>query len=629
MKKIVVAFCAALAVFACSKEQGNPLTEVKYPQSGIEPEQITFDLSAVVTKAVKADWENGDVVYIFFSGVNAPKYLKITYNDGAWTSVEMNGASTGSLGLNNNDTGTMRAIHLPFANDATVTADGGSFKFSTTNYPYYMTATLAYTVVDNKVSGTFDMAIPEGFVQFFVKDNTDIASLSNGDYTLATDAVYPVSINSISADVVTVNETSGDAGDALRGYVFNTGNISTQGHLFAGKLADIVSTTKTTDVLKSQDGTSNTIGNTDYTSGYFGTTSSFVNIPSNSRLHVEFTNYTKGENAWQNFLVLVSNAGLGTAGYKEFVALYANRYGWLDGIRDDVNHSELILTDAVSHIIDWGNQVDNMKGAKVEVDIDNVGEGATRKVYMSFKSTNSAQTNTDYMSYDRLVGDYSVGMTLVTDNSYYVANPTKCYTTPIIKNVKAFSFGGAENGFGYYFTLTNTSTNNTFAFFKHKASALASHAAINLPAVGSTKWIQTGVAHGVEINGVTWATVNYGATTPSACGSELAYNTADLAAGGWNTTDWEVPSEAQMAALKIGTDMYWTTVSGNSGYVFVDSDATDKFVFLPAIDGVKGKYWSNTLAHTNIAKDLIFTNNIFYTGYTLNTELRNVRPVHK
>ena len=224
MKKyLILMLAAAAALVSCGKETLAPET--------VQATPITFNLSAnhpEATKAVKEDWQDGDAIFVFFTGAAAPKHLKMTYDGTAWTSAEYDGATqtAGALGLKNGDTGTMRAVFLPFGSDATVSADGTSFTFSETYYAYYLTATLDYAVADNKVSGAFNMVIPDDYVQFFVED----ASATDGGYTLGTDAVIPTGVASIAADG-TITETSDKtAGDDMTGYAYSGG------YLFSGKL---------------------------------------------------------------------------------------------------------------------------------------------------------------------------------------------------------------------------------------------------------------------------------------------------------------------------------------------------------------------------------------------------------
>ena len=232
-KNIAIMLSLVLTFAACSSNDDDITTE---PAMTEAPQQITFRLTAshpddnatAQTRAVKAGWEDGDAIFVFFTGAAAPKHLKMTFDGSAWTSAEYNGATQtdGALGLKNGDTGTMRAVYLPFGSDATVSADGDRFKFSTDYYAYYATATLAYTVTDNEVNGAFSMTIPADYVQFFVED----AAASDGDYNLGTDAVIPTGVASIAADG-TIKETSDKfAGDDMPGYAYSGG------YLFSGKL---------------------------------------------------------------------------------------------------------------------------------------------------------------------------------------------------------------------------------------------------------------------------------------------------------------------------------------------------------------------------------------------------------
>ena len=232
MKKYLIILMAALAfLVSCGQENLLPEDEM------VQQTPVTFNLTANhpdATKAVKTGWEAGDAIFVFFTGVDAPKHLKMTYDGTKWSSTEYNGSmqTDGALGLTEGKTGTMRAVFLPFGSDATVSADGTSFVFSTTYYAYYLTATLDYNVTDNKVSGAFNMSIPEGYVQFFIEDG----DATNGAYTLGTDAVIPVGVASISANGTITETDDKTAADDMLGYVYE--NNDTKGYIFSGKLVD-------------------------------------------------------------------------------------------------------------------------------------------------------------------------------------------------------------------------------------------------------------------------------------------------------------------------------------------------------------------------------------------------------
>ena len=237
MKKCLMLMLTALAALvSCVEEPILP---------DVEPEKearIVFKLTAnhsVETKAVKTGWESGDAIFVFFSGAAAPKHLKMVYSGSSWVCAEYDGATqaVGALGLKNGNTGMMRAVFLPFGNGLTVSNSGTSFTFSEQQCSYYLTATLAYSVSDNTVSGAFDMRIPDGYVQFFV-DNDDAAASDNVE--LREPHLTPQGIASIAADGA-ITHTSIAHGAPLKGYVYDKAEKATgehKGYLFSGILAE-------------------------------------------------------------------------------------------------------------------------------------------------------------------------------------------------------------------------------------------------------------------------------------------------------------------------------------------------------------------------------------------------------
>ncbi len=225
MKKIVLILCAAaLALVSCNKQ---PM-DVASAEAIDTPTDVVFNLSAThpdgaATKAVKSGWEADDLVYVFFSEQAVPAYLALTYNGSTWESAAKNG-----LALTEGESGTMTAVFLPFGHGAAVVDDGsGLFTFAAQTFSYYLTAQLPYTVTDNQVDGTFEMKIPDGFLQFWVED----AEAVDGGYALATRAVQPVGIQGLSPGG-SIIETVGNAGDDLPGYAY------AGGYLFSGKISE-------------------------------------------------------------------------------------------------------------------------------------------------------------------------------------------------------------------------------------------------------------------------------------------------------------------------------------------------------------------------------------------------------
>lgn len=200
MKKIIL-LAGLVLLAACQKE-------TECPQGAQETgSSITFELTADysgATKAVKTGWEAGDVIFVFFEGAQAPRHLQMRYDGTSWTCVEMNGENPESLGLQEGNEGTMRAIYLPFGNDSQVDEDFGRFLFSSPTFAdnhwyYYLTATLHYEVRGGKVSGAFNMSIPEGWVQFWIEDAS--ATGYDDSFTLKMGAINPRHFLAVEEDL--------------------------------------------------------------------------------------------------------------------------------------------------------------------------------------------------------------------------------------------------------------------------------------------------------------------------------------------------------------------------------------------------------------------------------------------
>lgn len=233
MKKTIYLVAAAtLAMVSCNKEIfDNPAEVISSPATDIIFELTANHPDGADTKAVKTGWEPNDVIFVFFSNQAAPKYAEMKWDGSKWTTTAKN-----ELSLAESETGTMRAIYLPFGSDATVSASGTSFRFSETYLSYYLTGTLAYTVTGGKITGEFNMQIPEGYVQFFWNDASADPSTK---IELREPHLTPQGIASIAADG-TITHTSMASGAPLPGYVYDKAVKETgesKGYLFSGILA--------------------------------------------------------------------------------------------------------------------------------------------------------------------------------------------------------------------------------------------------------------------------------------------------------------------------------------------------------------------------------------------------------
>lgn len=232
MKKFLSCLLVASALLACRKESPTPQPDpVPIPE-------IVFQLgasfsdrkpAAAVSKAVQEDWEEGNVIFVFFKQdnglpqVSSPAHLEMQYlGDKKWSYNFY-----GELGIVNGNTGTMRAVYLPFGSDASIgEGDNDEYVFETeNNTSFFLTATLPYTVTNNTVRGNFEMKVPAGYVQFYVADE----DAEDGAYVLSTDAVTPVKVVSVSPDG-SLNLEEKRPGDNMPGYEYKGG------YLFSGAI---------------------------------------------------------------------------------------------------------------------------------------------------------------------------------------------------------------------------------------------------------------------------------------------------------------------------------------------------------------------------------------------------------
>lgn len=182
----------------------------------------------------KTGWEMGDVIFVFFNHVAAPRYAKMVYDGTTWISYEMSGANEipGCLGLVNGDSGTLRAIYLPFGSETTsirAGGDGTNFEFDPPLYSFYYSASASYSVSGGQIQAQIsNFSYPDGYVHFKVADAHPVDNL----YRMGTDAVIPVGVASVSADGTVVETSDKAPGDDMPGYAFKNG------YLFSGKISN-------------------------------------------------------------------------------------------------------------------------------------------------------------------------------------------------------------------------------------------------------------------------------------------------------------------------------------------------------------------------------------------------------
>ncbi len=171
MKKITaIIVCAAFAFAACTKttlpEPDAGQTPVEETNSG---EELKLNLTitradglggdAPDTKAIKAGWETGDVIMVFFK-TDVHKYLELKYDGASWIGTRKNGLTEGDI------TGAslkkLRAIHLP--HNQSVRPEPGITSYNMLSYyDYFLESGLVdYTYSSTGgLTATLRMAAPQ------------------------------------------------------------------------------------------------------------------------------------------------------------------------------------------------------------------------------------------------------------------------------------------------------------------------------------------------------------------------------------------------------------------------------------------------------------------------------------
>ena len=107
------------------------------------------------------------------------------------------------------------------------------------------------------------------------------------------------------------------------------------------------------------------IGATDNSTGFWGAHSDNIKVNPGETFVSRFTNYTSGQNNWNNFCVVLCKAD-----NTEYAVVRADNYGWGAGYDNNPN-----LTTSGGQS-DWGAWLAAMDGAKVTTYVTNNGDGS-------------------------------------------------------------------------------------------------------------------------------------------------------------------------------------------------------------------------------------------------------------
>ena len=216
MKKFICTICAFAAVLAvgCSKESLEN-SQSKY-EVVVNMDKGSFGDD---TRAPRADWEDGDVVYVVFNGDvgEDEKYLVLTYNRGTWSS-EWIGTTPEVIAAKQTKTFSVGYMNVAAA-DST---------------PYYWDVNYSYCVFSNIVDGVCVMLCNNG--TYTVSGNTITLNITMvpecaqitvrylniyEGWTLCCDKIMSLGGFSISSRGVSVSHR--EYNDPLLGFLYDDG----------------------------------------------------------------------------------------------------------------------------------------------------------------------------------------------------------------------------------------------------------------------------------------------------------------------------------------------------------------------------------------------------------------------
>ena len=126
------------------------------------------------------------------------------------------------------------------------------------------------------------------------------------------------------------------------------------------------------------------VGATDNSTAFWGDHSEMVKVAPGETFATRFTNYSNGQNNWNNFVIVLTKAN-----NDEYAVVRADNYGWGAGYDNNPN---LVTSGGQA---DWGAWLAAMDGAKVTTAITNNGDG-TADVQAVMEGTNGVTYVQEY-----------------------------------------------------------------------------------------------------------------------------------------------------------------------------------------------------------------------------------------
>lgn len=228
MKFHYIAYLAFFVVLlSCgenAKDEANPqINGLEYEHYELDATFPNYDLSPIK----KTGWEVDDVIFVLLSTQDAPVYVEMKWDGSKWV--------TRKFGYKyDRGDGFLTAIYLPFDSKAEISSDVyGNFLFSSISDTYYFTAQVPHSA-GSSYFGTFDMQLPDGYVQFFLEDPNANPEL---EIELREPHITPIKlIDYVTNDGVAVYKETAKGEPLIGRYAYDNTGSGRKGYLFGGFL---------------------------------------------------------------------------------------------------------------------------------------------------------------------------------------------------------------------------------------------------------------------------------------------------------------------------------------------------------------------------------------------------------
>lgn len=215
------------------------------------------------------------------------------------------------------------------------------------------------------------------------------------------------------------------------------------------------------------------LGAPDCSTGWWSEFSPIMKADGDCIFHHRFVNHTNGLNAWNNWVLGISNGKLpNEEGYQEYAIVRADNWGWLNGNGDNtIDKSGYPLSNTYDLTNGWTLFCQEMEGAVVDLTIQRKGSTLTMNADIVTKS----KLNWTYSWTYGAIPNGELGVFLTVDGSYleidleeaYVGNVwdknenivgNKDFTTPFFGDISEIMTVAGDCKLGCQFINHRSST---------------------------------------------------------------------------------------------------------------------------------------------------------------------------